>query len=273
MQVLTLSRSGYFGLAFGLLVLAIPLRRQLLSPRLVVPVAICLVAAVAVASQSHYVRTVYKSRVTVSDRSAQVHYQIFALVPPVLSLHPWLGLGLNTFSVYYEFETGRTDWGPHSFYVALIAETGLIGTAAFGLFLLWLFLRLAVLRRCAEALRARRRPPRVAGRTPVLRADCGPGGDARRERLLPDDAVLLLLRAGAGDRGRAAAVPPERRPAVTVDVSVIVVAYEARDLLRRCLEALDADADGADVEPRADRGRQRVGRRHGRLAAGRARRT
>ena len=152
-QVLTLSRSGYFGLAFGLLVLAIPLRRQLLSPRLVVPVAICLVAAVAVASQSHYVRTVYKSRVTVSDRSAQVHYQIFALVPPVLSLHPWLGLGLNTFSVYYEFETGRTDWGPHSFYVALIAETGLIGTAAFGLFLLWLFLRLAVLRRCAEALR------------------------------------------------------------------------------------------------------------------------
>ena len=32
---------------------------------------------------------------------------------------------------------------------------------------------------------------------------------------------------------------------MTVDVSVIVVAYEARDLLRRCLEALDADADGA----------------------------
>jgi O-antigen ligase len=152
-QVLTLSRSAYFGLALGLLVLAVPLRRQIFSPRLLVPVAICLVAVVAVASQSHYVRTIYKTRVTVSDRSAQVHYQIFALVPPVLSLHPWLGLGLNTFSVYYQFETGRTDWGPHSFYVALIAETGLIGTAAFGLFLLWLFVRLAVLHRAAEALR------------------------------------------------------------------------------------------------------------------------
>jgi hypothetical protein len=166
-QVLTLSRSGYFGLLLGLVVLAIPMRRQLFSPRLVVPVAICLVAAVAVASQSHYIRTVYNTRVTVSDRSAQAHYAIFALVPPVLSLHPWLGLGLNTFSVYYEFETGRTDWGPHSFYVALIAETGLIGTVAFGLFLIWLFLRLAVLHRCAEALR-RAGDPREARAGPLF---------------------------------------------------------------------------------------------------------
>jgi GT2 family glycosyltransferase len=34
---------------------------------------------------------------------------------------------------------------------------------------------------------------------------------------------------------------------VTVDVSVVVVAYEARDLLRRCLSALDADAEGAET--------------------------
>ena len=105
-----------------------------------------------VASSSHYVRTVIRTRATVSDRSAQVHYQIFALVPPVLDEHPLLGLGLNTFSVYYQFQTGRTDWGPHSFYVALIAETGLIGTAAFGLFLIWLLVRLAVLRRAARLL-------------------------------------------------------------------------------------------------------------------------
>ena len=31
--------------------------------------------------------------------------------------HPLFGLGLNNFSVYYEFVTGKTNWGPHSFYV------------------------------------------------------------------------------------------------------------------------------------------------------------
>jgi hypothetical protein len=151
-EILTLSRSGALGVAVGLLVLAVPLRRQIFSPKLIVPViALVLLVGVA-ASQSHYVRTIIKTRVTVSDRSAQVHYQIFALVPPVLDQHPLLGLGLNTFSVYYEFQTGRTDWGPHSFYVALIAETGLIGTTAFGLFLIWLLVRLAVLKRAARAL-------------------------------------------------------------------------------------------------------------------------
>ncbi len=151
-EILTLSRSGFLGLGVGLLVLAVPLRRKLFSPKLVVPVICGLVVVGVVASSSHYVRTVIRTRATVSDRSAQVHYQIFALVPPVLDEHPLLGLGLNTFSVYYEFQTGRTDWGPHSFYVALIAETGLIGTAAFGLFLIWLLVRLAVLRRAARLL-------------------------------------------------------------------------------------------------------------------------
>jgi hypothetical protein len=151
-EVLTLSRSGALGVAVGLLVLAIPLRRKLFSPKLVVPLLIVLVLVAGVASQSHYVQTIIKTRVTVSDRSAQVHYQIFALVPPVLDAHPLAGLGLNTFSVYYAFQTGRTDWGPHSFYVALIAETGLIGTTVFGLFLIWLLIRLAVLKRAARML-------------------------------------------------------------------------------------------------------------------------
>jgi O-antigen ligase len=165
-EVLTLSRSGFLAVAVGLLVLAVLLRRQLLSPWLVIPVVAGVLLVGAIASQSHYVRTIIKTRVTVSDRSAQVHYQIFALVPPVLDEHPLLGLGLNTFSVYYEFQTGRTDWGPHSYYVALIAETGLIGTTVFGLFLIWLFLRLAVLKRAAGAL-ARAGDPEAARAGPL----------------------------------------------------------------------------------------------------------
>ena len=44
--------------------------------------------------------------------------------------------------MYYEFVTGKSNWGPHSFYVALIVETGLVGAVVFLLFLRYLFLRL-----------------------------------------------------------------------------------------------------------------------------------
>jgi O-antigen ligase len=166
-QLATLSRSGYFGLVFGLLVLAIPLRREIFSPRVITVVGIALLLLAVVISRSHYAEQVFKSRFTASDRSAQVHYQIFALVPPILQDHPLLGLGLNTFSVYYQFQTGRTDWGPHSFYVALLAETGLIGTVAFLAFVAWMFVRLAVLHR-ALALMRRAGDPEEARAGPLL---------------------------------------------------------------------------------------------------------
>ena len=44
--------------------------------------------------------------------------------------HPLFGLGINTFSQYYEFVTGMTNWGPHSYYVAMLTETGIVGTVA-----------------------------------------------------------------------------------------------------------------------------------------------
>ena len=56
-EVLTLSRSGALGLAVGLLVLAIPLRRKLFSPKLVVPVVAVVLARgrgrLAVALRAH----------------------------------------------------------------------------------------------------------------------------------------------------------------------------------------------------------------------------
>ncbi len=151
-DVLTLSRSGFLGLACGLAILAWPLRRQLLVPRLVVPVAVALGAIGLVLASSPYVRQVVRSRVTVSDNSAKVHFQFFDLVQPVLDAHPVFGLGLNTFSVYYEFLTGKTNWGPHSFYIALLDETGLVGAVVFAAFLAWVGLRLAVILRASHAL-------------------------------------------------------------------------------------------------------------------------
>jgi O-antigen ligase len=81
-----------------------------------------------------------------------VHFGVYNFIPQVLHLHPMLGLGFNTFSVYYEFVTGKTDWGPHSFYVALVVETGLVGTALFVAFLLWVFRRLGRARALGRAL-------------------------------------------------------------------------------------------------------------------------
>ena len=76
------------------------------------------------------------------------------------------GLGLNNFSVYYEFVTGRTNFGPHSFYVALLVETGLVGAAVFAVFLLHLFRRAGLARRIGRALSAARDP--VAARVRPL---------------------------------------------------------------------------------------------------------
>jgi O-antigen ligase len=79
---------------------------------------------------------------------------VYGFVPDVLSTNPLLGLGLNNFAVYYEFVTGKEDFGPHSFYVATLVETGLVGTALFGVFSVWLFRRLGAGRRLGRALAA-----------------------------------------------------------------------------------------------------------------------
>jgi O-antigen ligase len=88
----------------------------------------------------------------------------------VLHSHPLLGLGLNTFSVYYEFITGKSNWGPHSYYVALLVETGLAGTVLFAAFLLWAFRRLHVARALGRALAAMDSP--LAARVRPLAWGC-----------------------------------------------------------------------------------------------------
>jgi O-antigen ligase len=76
----------------------------------------------------------------------------------VLHLHPLFGLGYNNFSVYYEFVTGKTNWGPHSYYVALLVEGGLVGTLLFVAFLGYVLHRLGVARRIGRSLAAAGNP-------------------------------------------------------------------------------------------------------------------
>jgi O-antigen ligase len=152
-ELATLSRSGLLGLGVGLLVLALPYRRRLASRDLLVPLAASLaLVGIVVLSRLHFFETVIRSRISARDTSASVHFGVYDFVPDVLSGHPLFGLGFNNFSVYYELVTGKTNWGPHSFYVALLVETGLVGAAVFVTFLWYLFRRLQAARALGRSL-------------------------------------------------------------------------------------------------------------------------
>jgi O-antigen ligase len=166
-QLATLSRSGLLGLAVGLVILAIPYRRWVATRALLVPLAAVVVVLIGVvATRRHYFEVLVRSRLQTGGRSTSAHFGVYDFIPQVLHSHPLFGLGLNTFSVYYEFVTGKSNWGPHSFYVALIVETGLVGTVVFFLFIRYLFVRLSAARAVGRAL-ARIREPAAARVRPL----------------------------------------------------------------------------------------------------------
>ncbi len=155
-ELATLSRSGLLGLGVGLLVLAVPYRRFLLSARFLAPLGAVLAGVAAfVAARADFFERVLRARVSTEGSGASTHFTVYEFVPDVLSQHPLLGLGLNNFSVYYEFVTGRTNFGPHSFYVALFVETGIIGALVFVLFVGYVFRRLGRARAIGRELGAK----------------------------------------------------------------------------------------------------------------------
>ena len=168
-ELATLSRSGLLGLGVGLLVLVVPYRHKLLSHELLLPLgAVAAVLALVLAARWQFFEQVLRSRIDTSANGTSTHLDVYGFIPDVLSTHPLFGLGLNNFSVYYEFVTGRTNFGPHSFYVATMVETGVVGTALFVAFLLYLFKRLGRLRALGRALESRRIRPLAWGMTAAL---------------------------------------------------------------------------------------------------------
>jgi O-antigen ligase len=144
-EAATLSRSGLLGLVAGAVVLLIPYARRLLSKAMLIPIGVlAAVIGVAVALRPTFFEVVFKVRTQTSGSGTSAHFQVYNFIPQVIHSHPLLGLGLNGFSVYYEFITGKTNWGPHSFYVALIVETGIIGAIVYAFFIGYVFWRLRV---------------------------------------------------------------------------------------------------------------------------------
>ena len=142
-EATTLSRSGVLGLITGGIILALPYRRYLYTRAFIAPVlAVLVVLGAAVAIRPHYFDVVIRSRLDLGSTNESGHFKVYSFIPKILHSHPLFGLGWNTFSIYYQFVTGLTNWGPHSFYVALVVETGIVGTAVFAAFLFWVFVRL-----------------------------------------------------------------------------------------------------------------------------------
>ena len=149
--------------------LAVPYRHKLFTPELLAPLAaVAVVLGAILVARWDFFEQVLRSRVDTSARGTSTHFDVYAFVPDVLTSNPFFGLGLNNFSVYYEFVTGRTNFGPHSFYVATIVETGLIGTALFVAFLWHVFRRLGRLRAIGRALASPRIRPLAWGMTAAL---------------------------------------------------------------------------------------------------------
>jgi O-antigen ligase len=152
-ELTTLSRSGMLGLAVGLCVLAVPYHHLFLKPRFLVPLgALAGVVALVVAQRSDFFHTVFEARTQLGGSSVRTHLEFYSLIRPALEQHLLFGLGLNTFGVYYELLTGKSNYGPHSFYVALFTESGLVGTALYVAWLAWLFRCLGRLHRLGRAL-------------------------------------------------------------------------------------------------------------------------
>jgi O-antigen ligase len=151
----TISRSALLGLGVGLIVLAIPYWRTFLTARFLVPLgAVVGVLAVVVGQRSGFFEGVLRQRTNLGTSSTQTHFELYELIGPVLSDTPLFGLGKNTFSIYYEFLTGKSNWGPHSYYVSVITESGLVGAVLVAAYLVYVFQRLGVARRLGTGLSA-----------------------------------------------------------------------------------------------------------------------
>ncbi len=152
-EIATLSRSGWLGLGVGAIVLAIPYRRFVFSRQLLYPLGGLAVLLLAVlVTHRHFFSTLLGQRFSTSGTSTQAHFAVYSFIGSVLHMHPLLGLGENNFAVYYQFITGKANYGAHSYWVSVLVESGLLGLLVWIVFLRYIFLRLLAARRLGRLL-------------------------------------------------------------------------------------------------------------------------
>jgi O-antigen ligase len=146
-DIATFSRSGAVGLIAGALVLVVPYRRLFRSKQFLYPLGgLAIVLLGVLYLRSHFFETFLRQRLSTSGRSTSAHFAVYDFIGQILHMHPLLGLGNNNFSVYYEFVTGKANFGAHSYWVSVIVESGLLGLVLWIVFLRYVFLRLRAAR-------------------------------------------------------------------------------------------------------------------------------
>jgi O-antigen ligase len=149
----TFSRSGGFGLIAGALVLVLPYRRFFRTRQFLIPLGILVAIVLGVIyTRSSFFGTFLRQRVSTNGRSTSAHFAVYDFISQILHMHPLLGLGLNNFAVYYEFVTGKANYGAHSYWVAVVVESGLLGLVLWIVFLRYVFVRLQAARRLGRLL-------------------------------------------------------------------------------------------------------------------------
>lgn len=144
---LSLSRSGLVGAFAALVVLLWPWRARLLSrTSLIISSAAAAVIAITLAAlqfvRPDLMQSLIIARLDPAQGSAQIHVRLYGLVGDFLSDAPWFGNGLNSFSLLFSHVNGgRTDFGPHSLFIQLLVETGLLGATVFIAMIGWLMIR------------------------------------------------------------------------------------------------------------------------------------
>jgi O-antigen ligase len=152
-DIATFSRSGAAGLIAGALVLVVPYRRFFRSRRFLYPLGgLAVVLLVALYLRTHFFETFLSQRLSTSGSSTSAHFAVYNFIGQILHMHPLLGLGNNNFSVYYEFVTGKANFGAHSYWVSVVVESGLLGLVLWIVFLRYVFVRLQAARRLGRLL-------------------------------------------------------------------------------------------------------------------------
>ncbi len=129
--IISLSRSAMLGLAAGVAV-AGWLRRRTINVVAVAGAAATLVVAVvlfALAAPDLYT-SIVNSRLNLEGQGSQTHLRLYGVVPGMLDQNPLTGMGLNTFAIELESTSGRQGFGPHSYYIQVLTETGVLGALA-----------------------------------------------------------------------------------------------------------------------------------------------
>ena len=152
-DIATFSRSGAVGLIAGALVLAVPYRRFFRSRQFLYPLGgLAVVLLAALYLRTHFFTTFIGQRLSTSGSSTSAHFAVYNFIGQIVHMHPLLGLGENNFAVYYEFVTGKANFGAHSYWVSVIVESGLLGLLLWIVFLRYVFVRLQAARRLGRLL-------------------------------------------------------------------------------------------------------------------------